>query len=123
MIALEPAAGYPAVPSVRWDRRQRPRLPLVYPIILSRPGEAGQVVTKTENVSAEGFYCTVDNPFSPHELVEFELTMSGQDFGHAFGRDLLLRGRAHVIRVVANGDTPGFGIACRIESYKISPKS
>jgi hypothetical protein len=102
------------------DQRSTPRLPLTYSLLLSRPGEALSVVTKTENVSSKGFYCVSELRFLPRERLMCEMVIpSGSN--QFKEDDLVLYALAEVLRVTRRGRE--FGVACRLESYTIGPRS
>jgi PilZ domain len=102
-----------------WDRRARQRMKLPYSIVLYRLGEAAKIETTTEDISSEGFYCISEQPFSPNEKLECEVIIPSEDRGPSLEDSLVLRCRAEVIRVVADGLKPGFGLACRLQDYKV----
>lgn len=104
------------------DRRGAVRLDMACPVFLSKPGDHTAVVSKTENLSTKGFYCVSDRPFSPHETLNCELEIPSASPGHLPQVNLVLRAVVEVVRVVAKGLDPGFGLACQIKSYTIGPK-
>lgn len=112
-----------SVPTGIFDRRGAVRLEMAYAVSLSRPGEASPVVAKTQNLSTKGFYCVSERPFSPNEQLNCELIIPSGAPGHLPRVDLVLRGVVEVVRVVAKGIDPGYGIACQIKSYTIGPRN
>src|SRR5271169_319599 len=104
------------------DQRSIPRLPLTYALSLSRPGEASRVVTKTENVNCKGFYCVSECRFSPRERLDCEMSIHSGSSQFQRG-DLVLHAFVEVLRVTPRGRGRGFGMACRLEHYTISPGS
>lgn len=96
------------------DRRGRDRLKLPYSVVLYRQGEAMPVQTTLQDISSEGFYCLSDQPFSPHEQLECDVAIPGEN------DRLVLRCHAEVVRVVADGLNPGYGVACRLRDYSVS---
>ena len=96
---------------------------MAYTVSLSRPGEASAIVAKTQNLSTKGFYCVSDHPFSPQEKLNCELVIPSGPPGRLPRVDLVLHGVVEVVRVVAKGVDPGYGIACQIKSYTIGPKA
>ena len=108
-----------SMPAKLFDRRGALRLDLACPVSLSRPGEALPVVSKTENLSTKGFYCISDRPFSPNETLNCEVVIPSPASGHKPEMNLVLRAVVEVVRVVAKGMDPGFGLACQIKSYTI----
>ena len=102
------------------DRRCRPRLRLALPLVLFRSGEADRIETKTEDVSCDSFYFVSDHPFSPNDRLECELLIPGDKLSSVPEDDLCLRCGVRVVRVLAKGPQLGFGVACRLEDYKIS---
>jgi hypothetical protein len=105
------------------DQRSIPRLPLSYAVFLSRPGEAFGVVTKTENVSCKGFYCHSSRPFLPRETLDCQMVISGGGRSYSQANDLVLQAVVEVVRVMPWGMGRGFGMACRLDSYTIVPRS
>lgn len=101
------------------DRRRRPRLRLTYPLRLHRPGDTSQIETKTEDISCEGFFCITDHMFSPREFLECELVILGAELREPLERDMVLRCRAEVVRVVPRAGETVFGVACRLADYTI----
>jgi hypothetical protein len=112
-----------SAPTGIFDRRGAVRLDMAYTVSLSRPGEPSAIVAKTQNLSTKGFYCVAEHPFSPQEKLNCELIIPSGAPGHLPRVDLVLRGVVEVIRVVAKGIDPGYGIACQIKSYTIGPKT
>lgn len=51
------------------DRRRRTRLALSLTVYLTRPGRSQPLSAKTKNISSEGFYCVVEEPFVLGESV------------------------------------------------------
>ena len=101
------------------DRRRRSRLRLTYPLRLYRPGEVSRIETKTQDISCEGFFCITDRVFSPSEFLECELVIPSAELGQPLERDMILRCRAEVVRVVQQGGETAFGVACRLADYTI----
>jgi hypothetical protein len=51
--------------------------------------------------------------------MECELLIPGEQASDPTGADLVLRGRAEVVRVVPDELEPRFGVACRLEGYTV----
>ena len=102
-----------------WDRRGRRRLKLPYTIVLHRLGEAAGVQTTTEDISSDGFYCVSEQPFSPNEKLECDVLIPTQDTDSSLEEGLVMHCRAEVVRVIADGLQPGYGLACRLQEYTI----
>jgi PilZ domain len=107
--------GVPVAP----DRRRRHRVRLAYPIRLQQPGDGLGLVTKTEDLSCEGFFCISEQAFSTHETIECELVITTDQPGET-EHDMVLRFHAKVVRVVPQGPRGAFGVACRFEDYTIA---
>jgi hypothetical protein len=101
------------------DRRGRPRFKLAYPVRLWQSGQATRVETKTEDLSCEGFFCVSERAFAAHETLECELVISGDNPGQPVERDMVLRCRAEVVRVVPLGSRGLCGVACRFADYTV----
>lgn len=110
-------------------RRASARCKLSYPVRLHIPGEPQWVPATTSDVSSEGFYCTSASPFRPHAQLDCEIVIPMEGVtstppAHApypkrAQPQLVLRCRVQVVRLVAKGLDPGYGMACRIEHYKV----
>jgi hypothetical protein len=106
-----------AGPAPETDRRQRVRVALSLPIRLFRGDDSRPFDTRTRNVSSEGFYCVVTEPFTAGERIRCILTLPSF---HPVHRDdvITLDCRARVVRVEALVP-PNFGIGCSIEGYQV----
>lgn len=105
------------------DRRRRARLSLTYSVRLRRPGASSRIEAKTENVSCEGFLFTTDCVFSPREVLECELVIPGEANGVGTDRDIVLRCRAEVIRIVPQAENSAFRVACRLADYTVDQQT
>ena len=97
-------------------RRRSRRRNFSCSVRLHRPGEAHWADATTADFSREGFYCTSAAPFSPHERLECEFAMIHVEPGSRPEPDLVFRCYVEVVRLVANGVEPGYGVACRLPS-------
>lgn len=99
------------------ERRLYRRLGLRWRLRLSSPA-IGTVETKTENLSSRGFYCFVETPLVPGEVVDCDITIP--HYGSYDRGACLIVCQAEVMRVEAAGSEPGFGVACRILDFSLS---
>jgi hypothetical protein len=98
------------------DRRKRKRVPVHWPVRLFPQRGAPPVESTTENLSSEGLYCIIKEPFKAGERLQCEIIIPGKTFGSA---ESLLRLQCHVtIRRVENL-LRGFGVGCHIEDYTL----
>jgi hypothetical protein len=104
------------------DQRSTPRLHLSYDVFLCRPGEKSGIITKTENVNSKGFYCISTQAFFPFEKLHCQMLIPGGPSSSP-ANDLVLQAVVQVIRVMPWGVGNGFGLACRLNSYTITPRS
>ena len=105
-----------AVTATELCRRRSERRDLSYSVRLHRPGEVLWADATTANFSREGFYCTSARPFSPNERLECEIAVSDFEPASLAEPELVLRCSVEVVRLVANGMEPGYGVACRMPS-------
>ena len=98
------------------ERRRRIRVPLKCAIYLSRIGDTHPLQSKTANLSCDGFYCNVDEPFTPGERLDCDIVMPAWQ---APADSFVIHCRAQVLRLERRGTGPEYGIACRIEDYSI----
>ena len=100
------------------ERRKQRRLPLHWPIRVSS-NPLGTLKTKTENLSAQGFYCFLDTSPTPGAILECHLTVP--NYGPTDSAAIRsIRCQAEVVRLEARGTEPGFGVACRILDFKLA---
>lgn len=99
------------------DRRKRKRVSLHWPVRLLQPGRPS-VVTSTENISSEGFYCNVKQPFRIGERLQCEIMIPGESFGLQ-EPTIRLRCQVTVRRVESSIKIDAFGLGCHIEDYAL----
>lgn len=99
------------------DRRRRPRLPLAWSVHLLRSTGAHHLETKTKNVSSEGFYCSVHEPFVTGESIRCTVFIPTRNTEHP-EECIFLECQAKVVRVDAMAPNQ-YGVACHIENYKM----
>lgn len=102
------------------DRRFRSRVPLTLPISLFRSGDDAGIEARTENITADSFYCVSEHPFFLHERLECEVVVPGDQLSSVPEDDLCLRCRVRVVRVAPKQRESGFGAACVLEDYTIA---
>ena len=98
------------------DRRKHPRLPLAWTVYLMRPASVEIIEGKTKNVSCDGFYCLVHEPFAAGESIRCIIMIPAFD-GQQPERMMSLECQARVVRVEPT--SIGNGVACHISDYKI----
>src|SRR5690348_17000419 len=99
------------------DRRRRKRVPVHWPVRLSRQPGPPPTESTTENLSSEGFYCIIREPFRPGECLQCEIVLPGESFGSS-EPSLRLQCRVTVRRV--EHLQRGFGLGCHIEDYSLA---
>jgi hypothetical protein len=85
-----------------------------------RPGGQSWALSKTEDISCEGFYCISESPFTRGEVVECQIVVPDEGANHSPDPDLVLVCRVEVVRVVELEEDQAFGIACRFLEYSVS---
>jgi len=98
------------------ERRRNARIPLHCVLRLSREGEPGSLITKTENISSTGFYCIVPHQFSVGDRLECDIQIPVHRFALS-GSELHLTCKAMVTRVQAVGAE--FGIGCEFREFGV----
>ena len=78
----------------------------------------GTVETRTENLSSRGFYCFLETPLVPGDVVSCDITIPNYGAPGQGGSMILCQ--AEVIRVEAVGADPRFGVACRILDFMLA---
>jgi hypothetical protein len=102
------------------ERRLCRRLSLHWRLRLSSAG-IGTVETKTENLSSVGFYCFVESPLVPGEVITCDITIPNYTTPDHEISSIVCQ--AEVIRVEALGAAPGFGVACRILDFTLDRRA
>ena len=105
-----------------WDagaqRRRSPRATLHWTLYLMWNGAGHPLRTVTRDISKDGFYCLLDQPIRPGERIQCDIvvpTQNSQDPDDV----VYLRCNAQAVRVEKIGAGAEFGLACRIEDYRI----
>ncbi len=107
----------PADSAFRPDRRKRTRTRVHWPLLLLTEGATEQIESVTQNLSSIGFYCLSPTPLTPGQALLSTLKVPAYD-PKGEDRTIHLECRAFVIRAEATPDG-SFGIACRIENYRL----
>jgi hypothetical protein len=115
--APESIAGFRESRTPGGDRRRSLRVPLHWKLYVACRGTTHPRQTETRDVSRDGFYCILDAALAPGEWIDCDLVIPA----HVPDSDetLSLRCRAQVIRVERMDDDDRFGLACRIEDYRL----
>ena len=99
------------------ERRKQRRLALCWHIRLSSPTR-GTIETKSENLSSRGFYCVLEDPLVPGNMLDCILTVPKYG-ATGLGTIGSIECQVEVVRVEARGAETGFGVACRILDFKL----
>ena len=98
------------------ERRKRKRVPLHWPVrLLRKPGNT-PVESTTEELSSEGFYCIIKEPFKRGVRLQCQIVIPGKSLGLP---ESSIRLQCHVTvkRVELVGS--GYGLGCQIEDYSL----
>lgn len=102
------------------ERRLCRRLSLHWRLRLSSTA-IGIVETRTENLSSRGFYCLLETPLVPGDVVTCDITIPNYN---APDRGISsIACQAEVVRVEAVGTDSNFGVACRILDFTLDKHS
>jgi hypothetical protein len=102
--------------AVSGDRRRRQRVAVHWSVRLSRRPETSSAESTTENLSSEGFYCIIRQPFKPGERLQCEIVLPGEIFGFS---EPSVRLQCHVTVGRVEHLDGGFGLGCHIEDYAV----
>src|SRR5215467_3756724 len=102
----------------RAERRTRQRAALQWVVHVSRAGGKHLVASRTRDVSSQGFYCLVQEPFESGERVECTVVIP---IPKSVKSDdvLWLKCQARVLRVEALASETAYGVAFQIEEYSV----
>jgi hypothetical protein len=112
----QPEPSMNGIVAPKAERRSRPRAALHWVVHVSRAGGQHPVASRTRNVSSQGFYCLVEEPFESGERVECTVVIPIPKSGKPDDA-LWLKCRARVLRVEAAAADTAFGTAFQIEEY------
>lgn len=102
---------------VRPERRKRARTLVHWPVLLMQSHGADSIETVTQNLSSTGFYCFSPATLTPGDSLLCRLKVPAHD-PNCEEDALALECKVVVIRAEAASDG-FFGIACRIEDYRL----
>jgi hypothetical protein len=99
------------------ERRRSLRVPLHWTLYLVCEGGIHTYRSETKNLSRAGFYCVLNEPLTAGEHVACDIvipthTLASEDV-------MSLRCRAQVLRVEKMACGEEYGLACRIEDYRL----
>lgn len=103
------------------ERRAQSRSNLRAPLFLLRAGCTIPLRAETENVSMDGFFLYVHEPFAPGEQLRFLLFLPAPARRAPDAKTVGLQGVAEVTRVVTSPSRSEFGIGCRLLTYRVLP--
>ena len=98
------------------ERRKRKRVPLHWPVrLLGKPGNI-PVESTTEDLSSEGFYCIIKEPFKRGARLQCEIVIPGNSLGLS---ESFIRLQSHVTVRRVEPLSKGYGLGCHIEDYSL----
>jgi PilZ domain len=101
------------------ERRKRARTRLRWPVLLFREHGSEAIESVTRDLSSGGFYCISGIRLNEGEKLICSITIPTHDpQGKHLARTLECR--VQVLRVVPQESGNSFGVACRIEDYRLS---
>ena len=112
----QPALSADVIVARKTERRSRPRAALQWVVHVLRAGSRQPLSSTTRNVSSQGFYCLVQEPFESGEHVECTVVIPIPKSGKP--DDVVwLKCQARALRIEAAAADKAFGIAFLIEEY------
>ena len=100
------------------ERRNRQRLALHWNVYIFREADGCPLLSRTRELSSEGFYCVAEKPLTPGEHIHCDIVIPPQNaLAQSPGTSLHCRIQVLRVEATANG---GYGLACRIEEYSVS---
>ena len=100
------------------ERRATVRTSLHWPILL-RHRQTEILESITENISSQGFYCYSHTPVASGELLLCSLTVPTHD-PSGTNEKVMLECHVRVVRIEAATSDGLYGLACRIEDYRLA---
>jgi hypothetical protein len=108
--------GY-QLPSGGPERRKSPRMPLHWIVYLPRHS-TGRWAVKTKDISPEGFYCITSHSIQPGSRFECDIAVPSYNPKSPNGI-VHLRCRVEAVRIEQINGGLDFGVACRIDDYRV----
>jgi len=103
------------------DKRASARFDLYLPIKLVRPSTGSAVTGETRNIGCDGFFCIVREPLGVKEEIWFTIFLPSPMPGCE--SSCVIKGKAEVVRIVADTSRASFGIGCRILEFRIGSQA
>jgi hypothetical protein len=101
------------------DRRRQRRLPLRWTAYLYRAAATTPIEAMTRNVSSDGFYCVVEEPFAIGEVVHSALLIPAFDPEQP-DRMMTIESECSVVRVECMGNG-SYGVAFHMRTLEVVP--
>ena len=106
------------VPYAGPERRRSVRVALHWSVLLACTGATHPLRAQTRDISRDGFYCIVNRLIQPGDLLTCDLAVPAHDLHNR--RDVFyLRCQIRAVRVEKIGTGTEFGLACRIENFRV----
>lgn len=100
------------------ERRRNRRAPLNWLVYIKCESSTERLLTRTRDISSDGFYCLLNQPVRPGEHIECDIVVPTHGTRHP--NDVVyLRCKARAVRVEEIDGGLEFGVACRIEEYRV----
>ena len=96
------------------ERRNHKRLPLRLPLLLLGADSFQPIRGATANISNQGLYCKVSQPFPPGKSLKCLISLAPQPVREQF----YLEAHIEVIRLVVDKESE-FGIGCKIHTFRM----
>jgi hypothetical protein len=103
------------------NRRAFKRYNLRLPVLLFRPGSVVPFVGETRDISIDGFFCNVGEPFTIGELLRSLVILANPCPEPENCPPTCIKGEVEVIHMVADRTKSLFGIGCHIHNYRMVP--
>ena len=100
------------------ERRQQNRAVLYWPVLVMGAAGDPPLETRTENLSASGFYCVCKQQFQVGDQMEAIIRFPHMYRTH-YESGLCLKCSVRVVRVESTDAGSAFGVGCRIEDYQL----
>ena len=118
-MGIDPVEHAPE-PAHRLDRRRRDRARVHWLVRFHRPDSTDLLVTETQDLSSEGFYCRSTTAFAPGQ--QLNCTLEVPTHGPRTSGSLLrVRCKIRILRVDEPDGDGHYGLACRLEDYRFPP--
>jgi PilZ domain-containing protein len=107
---------------LKLDRRSSKRFNIRLKMLVFVPDSKIVLSAETRDVSIDGFFCVVDEPFTIGQKLRCLLLLTQPSSSGDDERAMCLECQAEVLRISADQSHSSFGLGCAIHEFRVIPE-